>query len=130
MARAFLYFLFLLCSAYNRSGGIVRAVSHSVGIAMVRLDSSLRSHRTWRSQCRDVFSGLNKTLFASVGPNSHGRDHRQDTTLAAARGLRTKEEDFLPGRMKPCRGHRLDGTPSHRGVTSIPHDVVCMARRC
>ena len=65
MARAFLYFLFLLCSACNRSGGIVRAVSHSVGIAMVRRDSSLRSRRTWRSQCRDVFSGPNEGLSRS-----------------------------------------------------------------
>ena len=81
-----------------------------------RVDSSLRSHRTWRSYCRHVCSGLNKTLFASVGPNSRCRDHRQ--TLPAEPGspgrvaswIAFLQEHCLPGRMKASRGHRRDAT--------------------
>ena len=57
-----------------------------------RLNSSLRSHRTPEAQCSVVYSGLDKTLFASSGPNSHGRGHRFAE----------------PGRMKARRGLRMD----------------------
>src|SRR5439155_24450193 len=77
-----------------------------------RVDSSLRSHRTRRSQCRRVCSGLNKTLFASVGPNSRCRSH-QPTLSAKPESLgRTVtlltflQEKSLTGRMKANRGHR------------------------
>ena len=41
-----------------------------------RVNSSLRSRPTSEAQCSAVRSGLDKILFASVGPNSHGRGHR------------------------------------------------------
>src|SRR5687767_8699725 len=50
-------------------GGSSSSVLRRVGQATRRLNSSLRSHRTWRSLCRHVWAGLNKTLFAPVGPN-------------------------------------------------------------
>ena len=102
---------------------------------MRRLDSSLRSHRAWWSQCQHAYSGLNKTLFASAGPNSRGRDHRRSTTFAAADSLRTEEDNISPGRKKLSRGHRLDGTSVRQSVTeaadatSIPPHIVSV-RSC
>ena len=46
-------------------------------LATGRMNSSLRGHRPWRSQCRHACSGPNKTLFAPVGPNSRWRGHRR-----------------------------------------------------
>ena len=57
-------------------GGIISPIQRRRSGATRRVDSSLRSHRTRRSQCRRVYSGLNKTLFASVGPNLRCRGHR------------------------------------------------------
>ena len=62
--------------ALNCVGGIGSSVLRRWGAATRRWNSSLRSHRTWRSQCRRVFSGLNKTMFAAVGPNSRCRGHQ------------------------------------------------------
>ena len=62
--------------ALDSRGGIGFPVLRRRSGATRRLDSSLRSHRTRRSQCRRVSSGLNKTLFASVGPNLRCRGHR------------------------------------------------------
>ena len=45
-------------------GGIVFPVLRRKSIKTRRLNSSLRSHRTCRSSRRQVYSGLNKTLFA------------------------------------------------------------------
>ena len=85
-------------------------------LAAGRVDSSLRSHRTRRSQCRHVYSGLNKTLYASVGPNSRYRGH-QSTLSAMPESLASQatllallQRPGQPGRMKPCRGHRRDAT--------------------
>ena len=57
-------------------GGIISPIQRRRSGATRRVDSSLRSHRTWWSECRHVYSGLNKTLFASVGPNLRCRGHR------------------------------------------------------
>jgi hypothetical protein len=54
-----------VCQALLRLVGSWAVLRHMV--AAGRADSSLRSHRTRRSQCRRVCSGLNKTLFALVG---------------------------------------------------------------
>ena len=59
---------------------------------MRRLDSSLRSHRAWWSQCQHAYSGLNKTLFASAGPNSLQRGHQQSTTFVVTDSLHAKED--------------------------------------
>ena len=104
----------------TRLCGIVFPVQRRTSDAAWRLHSSLRSRRTQRAYCRCVSSGLNKTLFASVGPNSHGRSRRQ-----AASRLR---ECFTrkAGWMKSSRGFRLDGTPSAersprpQGVARMP----------
>src|SRR5438309_2981090 len=83
-----------------------------------RVDSSLRSHRTWRSYCRHVCSGLNKTLYASVGPNSRCRSHRQtlpaepESPGIAATFIAFLQGCCLSGRMNPSRGHRRDATRS------------------
>src|SRR5688572_20577059 len=83
-----------------------------------RVDSSLRSHRTWWSYCRYVYSGLNKTLFASVGPNSHCRGHRQtlpakpESPGKAATFIASFQENCLSGRINASRGHRRDVTHS------------------
>ena len=107
----------------TRLCGIVFPVQRRTSDAAWRLHSSLRSRRTQRAYCRCVSSGLNKTLFASVGPNSHGRSRRQ-----AASRLR---ECFTrkAGWMKSSRGFRLDGTPSAersprpQGVARMPHAI-------
>ena len=107
-----------------RHGGILFPVLRRTSGAARRLDSSLRSHRTQRSQCRCVSSGLNKTLFAPVGPNSHGRSHR----LAASHVWDSLTRHA--GRMKASRGLRLDGTPFAEvfpqtpGVTKMPHYAI------
>ena len=101
--------------AFGPISGIVSTVRRGLNLATRRLDSSLRSHRPQRSLCRCASSGLNKSLFASVGPNSQLRDHRQNIS---------------PGRMKPARGHRLDGTPNLQsiadisGVSEIPPRII------
>ena len=122
--------IFLVCSrqfallrswffASGRMGGIGLTVLCRGSVTTWRLNSSLRSHRIRRSPCRRVFSGLNKTLFASVGPNSHCRDHRQ-ANRATPRPLPKKRCSLL-GRINACRGHRSDGTSSQgRDVTKIP----------
>jgi len=51
---------------------VLRILEEAAG----RLDSSLRGHRSRRSQCRHACSGPNKTISASVGPNSPCRSHR------------------------------------------------------
>ena len=123
------------CFALHRLGTVITRLSLAVcGIelpvqrrrsgAAWRLDSSLRSHRTQRAQCRCVSSGLNKTLFASVGPNSHGRSRRQ--AASRFRECFTRET----GWMKASRGLRLDGTPSTerapwpQGVTMMPRNAI------
>ena len=62
--------------ALDSRGGIGGPVQRRRSGATRRVDSSLRSHRTRRSYCRRVSSGLNKTLFASIGPNLHYRGHQ------------------------------------------------------
>ena len=86
------------------------------------------------------FSGLNKTLFASVGPNSHWRGHRQSTILDVINYLQTKKDISLPGRMKSRRGHRLDGTfvsrfvslvsPKLLNAANIPPYIYFVVSRC
>jgi len=63
----------LLLSLFVRGA---RAVLRCLEEAAGRLDSSLRGHRSWRSQCRPAESGPNKTMSASVGPNSPCRSQR------------------------------------------------------
>ncbi len=96
-------------------GGVLSALRRG---AAGRLNSSLRSHRTGRSYCRPVCSGLNKTLYASVGPNSRCRGHRR--TLRAKPWSLGGVTSFLvsllercpPGRIKAGRGHRRDAARS------------------
>ena len=110
MIRSFLKFLISPDFACCWNGGMGQTILHCSGLAMWRLDSSLRSHRAWRSQCRHAYSGLNKTLFASVGPNSHWRGHLRSTILDVISDLHAKKDISSLGRMKARRGHRLDGT--------------------
>lgn len=110
--------------------GILALVLRRVNTATRRLNSSLRSHRVRRSLCRRTQSGLDKTLYASAGPNSHSRGHRRDTTPVAAKGLRSGEDNCSPGRIKPARGHRLDGASAGRSLpgaldaAEIPHAMT------
>ena len=97
----------------------------------LRLNSSLRSHRTQRCSDRYVPSGLNKTLFAPIGPNSVCRGHRHATTADPAGGLGAVEEQRVPSRMKPSRGHQCGGTPTSPCVipelaTVEKEDATCM----
>src|ERR1043165_9129528 len=97
--------------------GIASSVLRHWGRATRRWNSSLRSHRTWRSQCRHVLAGLNKTLFAPVGPNSRCRGHQR---------LRfsLEENDSLLGRMNASRGHQRGGASSRaRDAAKIPPNV-------
>ena len=119
MVHAFFKFLLNTDFACWLNSGIVIPVRHCSGLAMRRLDSSLRSHRAWWSQCQHVYSGLNKTLFASVGPNSHGRDHRRSTILDVVNYLQTKKDISSLGRIKPIRGYRLDGTFVSRSFSIV-----------
>ena len=80
MIYSFLKFLINRDFACWLDGGIGYTVHHCSGSAMWRLDSSLRM-QAWRSQCLHAYSGLNKTLFASVGPNSHCCGHQLDGTF-------------------------------------------------
>ena len=119
----------VVCLALRFVGGIGSAVLRRKSRATRRLDSSLRSHRTWRSLCRHVCSGLNKTLFASVGPNSRCRGHQWLTRQSLGRF--SGEPTLSLGRIKPGRGHRHDGSVSRRDrsdreadVTKIPPHVV------
>ncbi len=101
----------------NCVGGMSVAVLRRGGNATRRLNSSLRSHRTWRSSCRHVLAGLNKTMFAAVGPNSHCRGHQ-------GRLFSLGENESRLGRMKAGRGHQSAGASSpERDATKIPHDV-------
>jgi len=103
--------------AYCQLCGIVRAVQHCSGSATRRLDSPLRSHRPCWPQCHHAYSGLNKSLFASAGPNSLQRGHQQSKTFAVADGLQTKEYKSSLSRIRLGRGHRLDGT-------SVPKSIL------
>ncbi len=96
-------------------GGTHRALSRREASMTRRLNSSLRSHRTPEAQCSNVCPGLNKTLFASVGPNSRGRGHRLNKAGAPVMSPPRKCE---PGRIKPNRGLRADET-SFRMVTEL-----------
>jgi len=96
-------------------GGTDFSVRGRGAAATRRLDSPLRGHRACGSHCLHVCSGPNKTLFASTGPNSRGREHRRSG------------QAWVPGRINVGRGHRCDGTPGFRsfgtlgrGVTKVP----------
>ena len=97
-------------------GGNRAAVRRRRSGATRRVNSSLRSLRTRRSQCRRVYSGLKKTLFASVGPNSRCRSHRLRCPASPGRPSQREKLRCQPGRIKPSRGLRLDGMP--RGSTA------------
>ena len=97
-------------------GGMAVAVLRRWGSATRRWNSSLRSHRTWRSSCRHVFSGLNKTMFAPVGPNSRCRGHQ-----AVLSSLEENESRW--GRMKPSRGHQSGGAVTVATAAKIPLNV-------
>ena len=103
-----------------RGCGIEFAIRRRTSGAAQRLDSSLRSHRTQRAKCRCVSSGLNKTLFAPVGPDSRGRSHRQ--AASRFRECFTRQA----GWKNLSRGHRRGGTPPAersprpQGVTMMP----------
>jgi len=91
-----------------------------VSVKTPRVDSSLRGPRRPRSHCRAVLSGPNKTMFASIGPNSHGRDHRRRGRFMGV------GPGHAPSRIKATRGHRIDGIsrpaslPAVWDITSIP----------
>ena len=110
MFRAFFKFLVNTDFACWLNSGIFFSVRHCSGLAMRRLNSSLRSHRAWWSQCQHAYSGLNKTLFASIRPNSHGRGHRRSTILDVVNYLQTKKDISSRCRKILTRGHRIDGT--------------------
>ena len=101
------------------------SVLRILGEAAGRLDSSLRGHRSRRSQCRPACSGPNKTMSASVGPNSRCRSHR--LTFPAwpwrLRGV-SPAANSQPSRMNPYRGHRLDVVHPTSGCTKKlpPHE--------
>jgi len=77
-----------------------------------RLDSSLRSHRAAAGfGVAAGVPGLNKTLFASSGPDSHERGHRRVPRAASGvRALSWGGDDDRPGRINAGRGHRSDAT--------------------
>ena len=79
-------------------GGSVFPVRRRRSGATRRVNSSLRSHRTQRSQCRCVCSGLNKTLFASVGPNLRCRGYRLRCPAEPGRSSQVEELRFPSGR--------------------------------
>ena len=95
-----------------------------------RVDSSLRSHRTRWSYCHRVYSGLNKTLFASIGPNLPCRGHQLRCPATPGRASTVEEQRCQLGRIKPGRGRRLDGMSPTRwlaptqGIRRIPPHVV------
>ena len=99
--------------------GIKSSVLRHWGTVTRRVNSSLRSHRTRRSYCRRVYSGLNKTMYASVGPNSRCRGHQGANP--AEPGSSLEEKQCHLGRMKPSRGHQSDGTSlPKQDATQIP----------
>ena len=111
-------------------GGIISPIQRRRSGATRRVDSSLRSHRTRRSECRHVYSGLNKTLFASVGPNLRCRGHRLRCPAKPGRLPQAERQRCQSGRIKPGRGHRHDGMPRVRSlapvrdIAGIPPHVV------
>ena len=108
--------------ALNGLGRISSSVLRRGSVATRRLNSSLRSHRTWRSNCRPVSSGLKKTLFAPIGPNSRGRGHQGASPAEPRASLEEKRSRL--GRINAARGHRCGGTYSpERNVTQIPPHV-------
>ena len=121
MVRAWSLLRGIAVVALNCPGEIGSSVLRRFGRATRRWNSSLRSHRTWRSSCRHVFSGLNKTMFAPVGPNSHCRGHQEALPAGPGRSL-FENESFL-GRMKASRGHRSGGAATEATAAKIPHDV-------
>ena len=120
--------------ALDSRGGIGVPVLRRRSGATRRVDSSLRSHRTRRSHCRRVCSGLNKTLFASVGPNLPCRGHQLRCPATPGRSSTVEEQRCQLGRIKPGRGHRLDGMSPTRslaptqGIRRIPPHVVDSSR--
>jgi len=85
--------------------GIKSSVLRHWGIVTRRVNSSLRSHRTRRSYCRRVYSGLNKTMYASVGPNSRCRGHQGANP--AEPGSSHEEKECLLGRMRNRLRHNV-----------------------
>jgi prepilin-type N-terminal cleavage/methylation domain-containing protein len=106
-------------------GGIVSSVLHRWDHATRRSNSSLCSHRTWRSQLQYVFSGLNKTSFAPVGPNSRCRGHQGGCWKEP---VSSHEENSPLDRMKASRGHRSGGAAAEATAAKIPHDVNTSSR--
>src|SRR2546423_10894229 len=54
--------------ALNCIDGIASSVLRRWGLATRRWNSSLRSHRSWRSSYPHRFTRLDTTMFAPVGP--------------------------------------------------------------
>ena len=100
-------------------GGIVWTILRRRSKATRRLNSPLRSHRTGRVSPRSGSSGLNKTLCASVGPNSRCRGHRPANPDLPGSSLEGEKRRRL-GRMNAGRGHRLDGMSRTRSLASTP----------
>ena len=111
MDRAFLASSSLVVSALSVDGGTEKAVQRRRASTPRRVDSSLRSHRAQQSYCCYACSGLNKTLFASTGPNSPWRGHPASTSsLMTDDSLSREQENSCRGRKNLTRGHRYDGT--------------------
>ena len=102
-------------------GGTHRALSRREASKTRRLNSSLRSRRTAEAQCSAVCPGLDKTLFASVGPNSHGRGHR---ISKAGAPVVSPPHACAPGRIKPCRGLRADEASFRRVPELVDVGIV------
>ena len=109
--------------ALDSRGGIGFPVLRRGSGATRRVNSSLRSHRTRRSQCRRVCSGLNKTLFASVGPNLRCRGRQLRCPATPGRFSTVEKQRCQLGRIKPSRGHRLDGMSPARSLAP-PRDIA------
>ena len=108
--------------ALSGVGGISLSVLRRWGRATRRWNSSLRSHRTWRSHCRHVCSGLKKTLFAPVGPNSRCRGHQ--AANPAGPGSSLEEKQSCLGRINAGRGRRRGGAHlPERDAAKIPPHV-------
>ena len=88
--------------------------------AMWRLDSPLRSHRPCWPQYQHAYSGLNKSLFASAGPNSLQRGHQQSKTLDVADGPTDKRIRIFT-EPNPVRSR----SPARRDICSEIHFAVC-----
>lgn len=116
MVLALLFLREKIVLALNCVGGIASSVLRRWGRATRRLNSSLRGHRTRRSQCRHVFTGPNKTMFAAVGPNSRCRGHQEMLSSL-------EENESLSGRMKASRGHQSAGAVAVATAASIPPNV-------